>query len=85
MRWHKLRENVPGMLLASRLGRMVVFVVSAVTLGAGCLNLGGRTTHVHDNPETNGRIAALEERVSSLEQAFTRGVTSGQVIEEMPR
>ena len=36
----------------------------------GCLNLGGRTTNVHDNPQTNGRLSALETRVSALEQAF---------------
>ncbi len=46
---------------------------------AGCLNLGGKTTHVHETPETKSRLSALETRVGALEQAFsTTGIpTSG--------
>ena len=40
----------------------------------GCLHLGlgGRTTVVHEKPETSGRISALETRVSALEHVIQR-------------
>ncbi len=48
----------------------------------GCLNLGGRTTYVHETPETQGRLKALETRVSALEQALQ---TTGVVQEVLPQ
>ncbi len=47
----------------------------------GCLNLGGRTTYVHETPETKSRLQALETRVGALEQAFQ--TTSGTVVQEV--
>ncbi len=46
---------------------------------AGCLSLGGKTstTHVHDNPETQGRIATLEARVAELEAALGKNAPTG--------
>jgi len=52
-------------------------VLAGIISTAGCLNLGGRTTNVHDNPKTNGRLSALETRVGALEQAFQ--TTSAEV------
>ncbi len=59
-------------------------IASAVALALsqpGCLHLGlgGRTTVVHEKPETTGRISALETRVSALEQ-----VIQGQPVEHLP-
>lgn len=47
-----------------------VFLAPLTLPTCGCLSLGGRTTHVHDNPGTLQRISALEQRVSTLEQAL---------------
>lgn len=41
----------------------------ALTGATGCLSLGGSTTHVHENPETERRVKSLEARVSNIEQA----------------
>ena len=57
---------VPAFYRATKLLLVSTSMISA----AGCLNLGGRTTNVHNNPQTNGRLSALETRVSALEQAF---------------
>ena len=38
----------------------------------GCLNLGGRTTHISENPDTSRRLTWLESRVSALEQSTPR-------------
>lgn len=35
---------------------------------SGCLSIGGKV--VHENPETESRIQALESRVSNLERAL---------------
>gem|GEM_PF-6078140 len=48
----------------------LLLLFAGISSTAGCLNLGGRTTNVLDNPKTNGRLAALETRVGALEQAF---------------
>jgi hypothetical protein len=57
--------------------RYHLLLTAAVVLSStGCLNLGGKTTHVHDNPETNTRLAAVENRVSILEQVLARPATS---------
>jgi hypothetical protein len=45
-------------------------------LVTGCLNLGGKTTHVHDNPETQSRIGKLETRVKALEQSINGPATA---------
>jgi hypothetical protein len=52
-----------------RWGRIVVALSSLVTM-TGCLSLGGKTTYVHEKPETAGRLTALETRVSALERAM---------------
>jgi hypothetical protein len=46
----------------------------------GCLSLGGRTTYVNDNPETNQKISQLERRVGNLERALI----GGPVVESLP-
>jgi outer membrane murein-binding lipoprotein Lpp len=52
-------------------------VVTTTCLLSGCLSLGlgvgGRTTVVHEKPETTSRLAALEARVNTLEHATFRG------------
>ena len=55
--------------------------MGVLLLGPGCLNLGGRTTHVHDNPDTNNRLSTLESRVSALEQVITRQAGSVEIVE----
>jgi hypothetical protein len=63
------------MILLRRL--LTVAVVATAGLQAGCLSLGlgvgGRTTVVHEKPDTTSRLAALEARVSTLEHATFRG------------
>ena len=49
---------------------LLALCVLALPLVTGCLSLGGRTTHVHDNPDTAQRISLLEHRVGTLEQAL---------------
>lgn len=66
------------------ISRYRLFAVCAAVLFValpGCLHLGlgGRTTVVHEKPETTGRISALETRVSALEQ-----VIQGQPAEHLP-
>ena len=48
----------------------LVLVSAFLGTFSGCLNLGGRTTNVHNNPQTNARLSALETRVNALEQAL---------------
>jgi hypothetical protein len=51
--------------------RLVVLSFLALAFPmSGCLSLGGKTTHVHDNPDTLQRISGLEQRVGILEQAL---------------
>jgi hypothetical protein len=47
-------------------------LIGALLLGAtaGCLSLGGRTTYVHEKPETKARLRALEIRIDALEQVI---------------
>jgi len=68
------------MLLIQRCATIASVVALALSL-PGCLHLGlgGRTTVVHEKPETTGRISALETRVSALEQ-----VIQGQPVEHLP-
>lgn len=68
------------MLLIQRCATVLSVAALALSL-PGCLHLGlgGRTTVVHEKPETSGRISALETRVSALEQAF-----QGQPVEQLP-
>lgn len=47
------------------------FILLVVAVSAGCLNLGGRTTYLQENPETKGRISALETRVGALEHVYS--------------
>ena len=50
---------------------LMSLVLLAIALPlTGCLSLGGKTTHVHEDPETSGRVSSLENRVSALEQLF---------------
>jgi|GEM_PF-4487955 len=58
-----------------------LLAAGVLSLGSGCLSLGGRETHVHDNPETNARISALETRISALEQVITRHAGSAEFVE----
>ena len=59
------------------------FRTCAICLGlllpaaAGCLSLGGTTTHVHEDP----RVDALETRVSALE-SIVRGPSASRPSEE---
>lgn len=46
------------------------FVGSSLATAAGCLSLGGTTTHVHEDPGLKGRVSSLESRVSVLEEAL---------------
>jgi hypothetical protein len=57
-------------------------LAAALIVQAGCLNLGGRTTYVQENPETLGRVKALETRVAALEQAIVTGASVA--VEELP-
>lgn len=65
-----------------RCGGIVVALSSLVTT-TGCLNLGGKTTYVHEKPETAGRLTALETRVSALERALQIS-PPGEVVEPLP-
>ncbi len=53
-----------------RIAQPLLLVSGFIVTSAGCLSLGGRTTNVHDNPQTNARLSALETRVNALEQAL---------------
>ncbi len=66
-----------------RCGGIVVALTFLVT-ATGCLSLGGKTTYVHEKPETAGRLTALETRVSALEQAFQMPAPS-EVIAPVPQ
>ncbi len=46
-----------------------MLLVTALSATVGCLNLGGKTTYVSENPETNERLTLLETRVGVLERA----------------
>jgi hypothetical protein len=50
-----------------------VLLIAALLLSAtvGCLSLGGRTTHVQEKPETEGRLRALETRVDAIDGVIT--------------
>ncbi|MBC7851856.1 MAG: hypothetical protein IAF94_00325 [Pirellulaceae bacterium] len=48
----------------------LLLVSAFLGMFSGCLNLGGRTTNVHNNPQTNARLSGLETRVNALEQAL---------------
>jgi hypothetical protein len=54
--------------------RLLIGCVFVLVLGtiSGCLSLGTKTTHVHDNPDTKNRIDAMEQRLSALEQMFVK-------------
>ena len=71
------------MRIAAGLNRRLLVAFALLYFAPGCLNLGGRTTHVHDNPDTANRISALESRVSALEQVITRSA-SIEVPEHVP-
>jgi len=43
----------------------LIFVALAST--TGCLSICGRTTNVHENPETEQRLLNLEVRLADLE------------------
>jgi hypothetical protein len=43
----------------------LIFVALAST--TGCLSICGRTTNVHENPETEQRLRNLECRIAELE------------------
>jgi hypothetical protein len=60
------------MLRASITRLLLVVPIALLAFTAGCLSLGGRTTHVHDSPESAARIAALEARVAELEASIGR-------------
>ena len=71
--------------MAVRHGKRVLGLIlaSVATIAVpGCLSLGGKTTHVNQDPETVHRIAALEVRVRALEEMLS----SPPVIREpLPR
>lgn len=46
----------------------------------GCLSLGAKNTHVHDNPETEKRISALESRIGVLERVLGGHTMGAEVI-----
>lgn len=61
------------------------FVLLVVAISAGCLNLGGRTTYLQENPETSGRISALETRVGALEHVYSmQGPLTQSSAESIP-
>jgi hypothetical protein len=63
--------------------RLIQYAAAVAWLLAGttgCLSLGTKTTHVHDNPETETRISALERRVGTLEQALSGGTVTSEAI-----
>ncbi|MEX2185691.1 MAG: hypothetical protein WD875_02810 [Pirellulales bacterium] len=66
----------------TRVDFYLAMCLAALTLApaTGCLSLGGSTTHVHENPETQARVTSLESRVSTLEQAVL--ATSVHEIQE---
>lgn len=55
-----MRRNRYGAACAA-----ILFLAPALT--TGCLSLGGKTTHVHENPETEARILNVEARLAALE------------------
>jgi hypothetical protein len=54
-----------GRNLRRTCGLLLAVIVMSMT--AGCLSLGGKTTYVSSNQETEARIAALENRINALE------------------
>lgn len=62
----------------------IVVALSLLFTTTGCLSLGGKTTYVHEKPETAGRLSALETRVSALEQAFQMP-SHGEVVAPLPQ
>ncbi len=57
------------MRLHNSLRLRILIAALALAPTTGCLSLGGSTTHVHENPETEARVKTLESRISTLEQA----------------
>lgn len=62
-------------------------MAAGACISTGCvgLSLGGKTTYVQD-PHAEGRISALEARVSSLEQAMwgSPPQTSSEIVAPPP-
>ncbi|MBC7856528.1 MAG: hypothetical protein IAF94_24115 [Pirellulaceae bacterium] len=56
--------------MLSRQSLVKLLLLANVPLLSGCLSLFDSTTNVQNNPQVHGRIAALEQRVSSLEQVL---------------
>lgn len=54
-----------GRTLRRSCGLLLAVLIMSMT--AGCLSLGGKTTYVGNNQETEARIAALENRINALE------------------
>jgi hypothetical protein len=71
-----LAKNMPRL---SRVGCLAL----ACSL-TGCLNLGGRTTHINENPDTSRRLAWLESRVSALEQSAPRASLAPAPVQPAP-
>jgi hypothetical protein len=59
-------------MLRGMMVRGLCVAVGLLVFTAGCLSLGGKTTHVHESVENSGRIAALEARVAELESALAK-------------
>jgi hypothetical protein len=55
-----------------------------VGVTGGCLSLGGRTTYVDTSPETQARIAELENRIAVLEQALAGRSTAPTSYQSSP-
>lgn len=51
-----------------RSGALLLAVMACAA--QGCLQLGGRTTYVHESSQTEARLSGLEARVGALEQAL---------------
>ncbi len=47
---------------------LIVATTVCVLGTAGCLSIGGKSYTTQSNPETEARLAALETRMSALEQ-----------------
>jgi hypothetical protein len=57
-------------LRSYRIFLLALIIALAPAVFSGCLSLGGRTTHVHESPETAHRIEMLESRVTALERTI---------------